>query len=374
MGINVNYYDKIVYITSPTTDVTVQEILDAMRAAEDSSVGLAFGGPVKSVTDGFVDGEGEADVGGGYTNPLTITLDANWYIEFWDGVLLGTVGGGNISGGKDGRPVRAEVGSADTVLVVGAERGIQVGSGVTQTDIDDIADAVWDEILTGATHNIASSAGRRLRNVSGTAITDGTCPSTGTVNTVYLNGDAFTTDGAYDPALIAIVAGTGAGQCRNILQYDGSARQAVVDRNWKTIPDNTSQYVIYSDSGREHVNEGLAQGGTSTSITLNTLASSDNDAYIGQRIFIRSGTGQDQARRITAYNGTTKVATVATPFSVIPDTTSGYVMLPTGAMSDDCIASAVWDADLSTYTDSGSTGSVFGKMWKKVKSIFNEVG
>jgi hypothetical protein len=142
--------------------------------------------------------------------------------------------------------------------------------------------------------------------------------------------------------MIAIVGGTGEGQCRNILQYDGTNRRAIVDRNWKTIPDDTSQYVIYADSGREHVNEGLAQGGTSNTITLNTLASSDNNAYNGQRVFIRSGTGEDQARRVTAYNGTTKIATVEPAFAVIPDDTSAYVMLPTGVLSEECISGAVW--------------------------------
>ena len=38
---------------------------------------------------------------------------------------------------------------------------------------DDRASDVWDEILTGATHNIATSAGRRLRNLSVSAYGDG---------------------------------------------------------------------------------------------------------------------------------------------------------------------------------------------------------
>lgn len=160
MGINVNFYDKVVYITSPTTDVTVQEIYDAMREAEDSSEGMAFGDPVKSITDGFVDGEGEADVGGGYTNPLTITLDANWYIEFWDGVNLGTVGGGNISGGKDDRPVRAAVGSADTVLVVGAERGIQVSGGSGAS-----AQEIWEYDISSTTTGVGALLNKMWKKV-----------------------------------------------------------------------------------------------------------------------------------------------------------------------------------------------------------------
>lgn len=138
MGINVNYYDQVVYITSPTTTVSVQQIYDAMRAAEDTPDGLASGGPVKSVEDGFVDGEGEAALGGSFQTPLTITFDANWYIEFWNGVGLGTVNDGNIAGGKDNKPVRCASGSSDTALVLGAERGIlvSVGSGLTSEEHD----------------------------------------------------------------------------------------------------------------------------------------------------------------------------------------------------------------------------------------------
>lgn len=158
MAIDVNFYDSVVYITSPTTDVTVQEIYDAMRAKEDTPEGMSFGGPVKTVTDGFVDGEGEADVGGGFTNPLTITFDSNWYVEFWDGVGLGTVADGNLTGGKDNRPVRCAVGSADTALVLGAERGIVSASGGATAA--DIADAVWDEDV--ADHSGTGSFGEKI--------------------------------------------------------------------------------------------------------------------------------------------------------------------------------------------------------------------
>lgn len=195
-----------------------------------------------------------------------------------------------------------------------------------------IEDSVWDPILTAATHNIPRSAGRRLRNISSMIITDGTCPSAPLLdNEIILNGDAFITDGAYDPAMVFITGGTGEGQCRNILEYDGATRTATVDRNWKVDPDDTSEYSIAANPGREHVNEGRARAGTVDTIKLNVLASSDNNAYRGQVIFLRSGTGEDQANRVMSYDGTTKIATVEEPWAVIPDTTTGYVMLPTGS-------------------------------------------
>lgn len=196
------------------------------------------------------------------------------------------------------------------------------------TQFDDIASDVWDEILTGATHNIATSAGRRLRQVAPTTIHSGTCQAGSLVNTIVLDASASAVDGAYDPAGVSIVDGTGAGQTRLIYEYVGATRTAVIDRNWKVTPNATSEFLIFGHPGREHVNEGFAQGNGPGTITLNTLASGDNNAYVGQLVFIRSGTGEDQVRIITAYDGGTKVATVDHDWDVNPDTTSGYAILP----------------------------------------------
>jgi hypothetical protein len=193
----------------------------------------------------------------------------------------------------------------------------------------DLVDNVWDEVLTAATHNISNSAGRRLRQVAGFAIREDTAQGPGTGdNQIQLDAGASAVDGSYDPSLVAIIAGTGVGQCRLILQYDGGTKTATVDRNWKVNPDNTSVFQIIANPGREHVNEGLAQAGTSTTITLNTLASSIDDVYIGQAVFIRSGTGEDQVGLIDSYDGTTKIATMHDPWAITPDSTSGYVLLP----------------------------------------------
>jgi len=193
----------------------------------------------------------------------------------------------------------------------------------------DLVDNVWDEILTAATHNISNSAGRRLRQVAGFAIREETAQGSGTGdNQIQLDAGASAVDGSYDPSLIAIIGGTGVGQCRLILQYDGGTKTATVDRNWKINPDNTSVFQIIADPGREHVNEGLAQAGTSTTITLNALASSIDNVYIGQAVFIRSGTGEDQVGLVESYDGTTKIATMHDPWAITPDSTSAYVLLP----------------------------------------------
>lgn len=299
-----------------------------------------------SVWDGFAHSGGTIrvkaqfpNVSGGFDSGLSPTVDI---MKDSDGSLL--VDGATMTA----FPNMPEVyyydytTSADGILTVKADSGDGrtaiaywlIGSGslpdtvVSSGSIDDIADSVWDEILTGATHNIPTSAGRRLRQIASQVVWDGIAQGAGTDNNqIRLDTDASSVDGAYDPALIAIIAGTGAGQCRLILQYEGSTRMATVDRGWKVQPDDTSEFIIYADPGREHVNEGLAQAGGPDTITLNASASSLDDNYINQLVFIRSGTGEDQVRRVTDYNGTTKVATVSPAWGTQPDTTSAYVML-----------------------------------------------
>lgn len=224
--------------------------------------------------------------------------------------------------------------NADSIVFAGLSTtaGVEIVPLIIQTQSSDaqIAGFVWDEVLTGATHNIPTSAGRRLRQLATTVTRDGTAqgPGAGT-NQIQLDSGASSVDGTYDPSIIRLTEGTtGGGQARLILEYHGATRTATLDRDWKVLPDNTSEFVIFSDAGRDSVNEGLATAGTASTITLNALASSSDDAYKNQNIQIRSGTGADQVRRISAYNGMTRVATVSRDWDDIPDTTTGYVMLP----------------------------------------------
>lgn len=71
---------------------------------------------------------------------------------------------------------------------------------------------------------------------------------------------------------------------------------------------------------------GTAQAGAAGSITLAAAGTSAvNGFYVGQLISITSGTGSGGAGIITAYNGTSKVATVQrTTATFIPGASSGY--------------------------------------------------
>ena len=224
---------------------------------------------------------------------------------------------------------------SDTILVSGVNAVslmLQGAAGMVPSEIEiqlDLVDNIWDEVLTGATHNIINSAGRRMREAGAPLIREESAQGPGTGNNqIQLDAGASAIDNVYDPAMVVIIDGTGNGQSRLILEYNGTTKTATVDKNWRVNPDNTSVFQILANGGREHVNDGLAITATDNTITLNALASSVDNVYNGQAVFIRSGTGDDQRKFVIAYNGTTKVATVHEDWSIIPDSTSAYVMLP----------------------------------------------
>jgi hypothetical protein len=200
-----------------------------------------------------------------------------------------------------------------------------------------IADAIWDEILTGATHNVATSAGRRVREIGAYAIHSGTAQAGNSVH-ITLAATASATDGLYNRNLLVLIDGTGANQTRTIIDYDGATKIATIDREWRINPDATTEYQIVADDTPLVVDQGIAQEGTATTIKLRAYASSTNDIYLCNIVSIVAGTGRGQARLVGAYNGTTKVATICGEnWVTTPDNTSVYIMMPYGTTCVSCV-------------------------------------
>lgn len=229
------------------------------------------------------------------------------------------------------------------------------------TALEEIADYVWDEVLTAATHNVASSAGRRLRTLDSNEMRAGTCQAGSISNTIRLDAGASAVDGWYDPALVIIDGGTGEGQCRLIIDYVGATQTCIVNKDWRLTPDGTSTFIVVSDPGLDTVNEGQAVGGAANSITLNSHARAINDTYNGCTVVIVSGTGRGQSRVITDYDGGTKVALVSEAWATQPVAGTGYYIFGYGrshlipeALDD--VADAVWDELIAGHAGAGSAG------------------
>jgi hypothetical protein len=63
-------------------------------------------------------------------------------------------------------------------------------------------------------------------------------------NTITLAAEASAVDDAYNQMRIEVTAGTGAGQIRKIIDYNGATKVATVETAWTTEPDATSVYRI----------------------------------------------------------------------------------------------------------------------------------
>lgn len=69
----------------------------------------------------------------------------------------------------------------------------------------------------------------------------------GGIRTIILAATASAINDFYTYSSVEIVGGAGTGQRREIVGYDGSTGECVLDRDWLIVPDNTSLYTVYSD-------------------------------------------------------------------------------------------------------------------------------
>lgn len=123
-----------------------------------------------------------------------------------------------------------------------------ISSGVISSGmVANIVDDVWDEILTGATHNVAASAGRRLRLLTGVVSVDGTVNSTAATPTSIPTN---TTQGIdhWNDALMVFLTGNLTGQARAVKDYSTAGVVTIDDVDAFTLaPANGDEFVFVSD-------------------------------------------------------------------------------------------------------------------------------
>jgi hypothetical protein len=102
-----------------------------------------------------------------------------------------------------------------------------------------------------------------------------------TIYSIVLAETAMAEDGYYNGMEISITGGTGKGQKNKILSYTGETREAVVDKAWTVMPDNTSVYAL-----NNILNSGFAQSATTNTIVLDVNASSVDNAYNNDAVCI----------------------------------------------------------------------------------------
>lgn len=128
-------------------------------------------------------------------------------------------------------------------------------------------------------------------------------------------------------SILSISPGTGIVDA-DVVRLNGNASTPPRLQQWLTSWDSGT---IQSDSG--------------TTVRLDAGNSSVNDFYKGDLIFVYGGTGAGQSRRIVAYNGTTKDATLINAFATSLSTDSTYLIVPDGTTNVEAISGDATAAD-----------------------------
>jgi hypothetical protein len=104
-----------------------------------------------------------------------------------------------------------------------------------------IADAVWDEVLNGATHNVNRSAGKRLRQIADERIIADGQTISATTNTITLEPIGTLCVGQ---TIVVTDQDTSDKQVRFILAFDTGTDTATVDSNWCVVPTAGDEYLL----------------------------------------------------------------------------------------------------------------------------------
>ena len=221
------------------------------------------------------------------------------------------------------------------------------------------AGAIWDVVK--ASHVTAGSFGEEVQAHSlSTELADGTVVA-GSLDTqakadVNAEVDTALADVNLDhlvgtpTGIPAVPAGTYLDQ----IMDDGTASYDRTTDSLQAIRDRgDSSWTTGSGTGLTAISTGTAQAGAAGSITLAVGEPSTTDIFVGCRILIHTGTGAKQERICTAYNGSTKVATVDRNWDVTPDATSQYEIQGAGADVATLLQDAQSLADLKDFADAG---------------------
>ena len=117
-----------------------------------------------------------------------------------------------------------------------------------------------------------------------------------------------------------------------------------------------SATIIMGLTSTQYTLTGTAAGAAAASLTLSAAASSVNDFYNYQLLSITAGTGAGQARFITDYDGTTKVAMVGLNWYTTPDAFSSFAIQPLDQVAGSAPTATQNAEELLRYDMSTLTG------------------
>jgi hypothetical protein len=124
MSLTFDFLDSFIEVGGGQTEVDVQDLIDAIREAEATETGIAYGR--------IASASGKESLGGAVAVGITVELEDPWQLHFETGSYIAKVSGGNLVGGPGGDPIAYSAGVQVLLIQSAASTVIEVGeSGLT---------------------------------------------------------------------------------------------------------------------------------------------------------------------------------------------------------------------------------------------------
>lgn len=135
MGIEIDFYNHIVHITSPDTEMDLQTLHDYI---EDER---CMASPVGLAHDPIVVPEGKIEdpVNPGVFSQIILVLNSPWQIQFWAGSGYTRLYGGKLVGGLNDQPIKATGAAGDVTVLESPVDGLVVATGTSGLTIQESA-------------------------------------------------------------------------------------------------------------------------------------------------------------------------------------------------------------------------------------------
>lgn len=132
---------------------------------------------------------------------------------------------------------------------VGKIQGEEIWFDTPVEDLNDpdaatVAAAVWDEILTGATHNITNSAGKRLRQQAEAVVAAEGVVADVSASTTSFDTNLTQVDGFWNDTILVFIDGALTGQARTVASYTNASGTITFDEPLTSAPVDTSAFLL----------------------------------------------------------------------------------------------------------------------------------
>lgn len=155
MPLTIDWYNQIILITSPTTEVDMQTLADFIEDQMATPEGLNY--PAIISPEGKIEDPSQP----GVYSQIIILLNSPWQIQFWGGSGYTRIYGGKLVGGLNDQPIKATGTANDITVLQSPVDGITIDSATLQKIYALLANSRIDQITRDGVTGFVTGSRKR---------------------------------------------------------------------------------------------------------------------------------------------------------------------------------------------------------------------